>query len=161
MIYRHALVSETRLAIDKLRHTEPPLLHTCRQIRAEASSIFHLENKFAVHLYDLPECLVPPRHHWVWSHTQPGEVVIVSLHNHLRWPAVKYWLYAVHVSTIKFRRFETGTRSMNNIVNDALRIVRRERGKLWEDTKWALERHKVRSVIHDGIDSRRTGSISP
>jgi hypothetical protein len=125
-------------------------------------SIFylHLENKLEVHQYDLPERLVLPAHHWVWSKTQPVEVVVVSLHNHLRCQALRCWLYDVHVGLIQLRRFETGTRSMNNILDDALRIVRRERDKSLEDTKWTLERRKVRSVTHEGTDSRRIESIS-
>lgn len=51
-IYRYCLNTSTPPAVTHTGITEPSLLHTNKQIRHEAITIFYLENSFAVHMHD-------------------------------------------------------------------------------------------------------------
>lgn len=53
-IYRYALHSERGIEIDKVRWSihQPPLLKTCKTIRAEALRLFYMENKISTNIHD-------------------------------------------------------------------------------------------------------------
>ena len=51
-IYRFALVEKDSIELGNPGFTEPPLLMTSKQIRAEAIQIFHIENNFIMLLRD-------------------------------------------------------------------------------------------------------------
>lgn len=52
-IYYLALAEPQTTIINSLKHTQPGLLQTCKQIRNEASSIYYGENCFALEIWDL------------------------------------------------------------------------------------------------------------
>lgn len=59
MIYRHAIVTDDRVLINKsLGIPEPGLLSVCKVLRSETCTMFHLENKFTCVVRDYDPAVV-------------------------------------------------------------------------------------------------------
>lgn len=68
-IYEYVLVNRClKITVSKEKHSQPPLLETCRQLREEASGIFYSQNELKMDVQQFSQGKeLPKKHHWLWQ----------------------------------------------------------------------------------------------
>lgn len=151
-IYRSCLTDASRFSI-KLDDSFkiPDLLQVSRQIRSEASSIFFLENMFAVDFSDF-NCSIyraftkQPLVAEILNDRRTGHVVMypaVPHENNMVWKNLLEWLKLSHDDVWAPRPFATNFLQRRDVAAHAFDIVARMRGKLpWVQIEEVLEVYK-------------------
>jgi hypothetical protein len=153
-IYRFALHSERTIEVDKLRWPlhQPPLLKTCKTIRAEALRLFYTENKISTNIHDWDPIVKYRFQQLMAIHNIRPQ----HLHHYFtgvpNWKNLTDWLRAVHQGRIGAISDAVGkTRPIERkIVGIMFKIVRKAAGvSVWAQVEDLLVAHRELLGMND------------
>ncbi|KAK5117158.1 hypothetical protein LTR85_008926 [Meristemomyces frigidus] len=145
-IYRYTLLSDDVIVIDGTNHDEPYLLHTSRQVRKEALSIYREENKFVIAVVDLRMEL--PASHWVSR--VPVKRRGLDVHGKLSWANLLQWLEQYHSRQSNVGMGGNATYAMARVLGRAFRIVEALIKTPWATVEEVLEQWRGTVVDMEG-----------
>ena len=151
MIYYHVLVGENEvISIDSQDCDQPALLKTCRQIRAEASSIFYEENKlFKIQINDLK--VEPQFGHWFWKETRKGCAGFFNT-GRANWNNLKHWLCLLHNEDVAMGELWFDDDDLDVQMYALFEAVEQLRGVPWKTAEKVLESFKLGIELTMGQD---------
>jgi hypothetical protein len=153
-IYRFALHSERTIEVDKVRWPlhQPPLLKTCKTIRAEALRLFYTENKISTNIHDWDPIVKYRFQQLMAIHNIRPQ----HLHHYFtgvpNWKNLTDWLRAVHQGRIGAISDAVGkTRPIERkIVGIMFKIVRKAAGvSVWAQVEDLLVAHRELLGMND------------
>ncbi|KAK3722639.1 hypothetical protein LTR37_002209 [Vermiconidia calcicola] len=121
--YGYVLVDDI-IKLDSTRHTEPELLHTCKQVRKEAIRIYYAENRFEILVPDYDSSLLLQ-----WSQKAVQ----------LPW-----------ITTHPPSQAPSGTSVEGLVVGGMFHLVRTSQNQPWDYVKKLLEEQRLILIALDG-----------
>ena len=153
-IYRYALHSDRNIEIDKARWSihQPPLLKTCKTIRAEALRLFYIENKISTNIHDWDPIVKFRFQQLMLSHNIRPQ----QLHHYFtgvpNYQNLYQWLQAVHQGRIGVISDAVGKPRPieRKIVGVMFKIVRKATGvSAWSQVEDLLVAHRELLGVND------------
>ena len=135
-IYAYTLIDgELCTSIAENEYSEPGLLQTCRQIRGEASPIFH-NRWFWLEAPNLEPC--PQLAHRLWTKVPPHDIII-SHRGTLKFSVLKIWLKWTHRCGLRPGAFVSDNDECEFAVRKLFEIAEEMSGHSWTTTERILE----------------------
>jgi hypothetical protein len=153
-IYRYALHSERGIEIDKVRWSihQPPLLKTCKTIRAEALRLFYMENKISTNIHDWDPIVKYKFQQLMAFHNVRPQQLNHYFTGGPNWKNLMDWLQAVHQGRIGAISDAVGKqRPMERkLVGLMFKIVRKATGvSAWSHVEDLLVAHRELLGMND------------
>jgi hypothetical protein len=153
-IYRYALHSERGIEIDKVRWSthQPPLLKTCKTIRAEALRLFYIKNKISTNIHDWDPIVKYKFQQLMASHGIRPQQLNHYFTGGPNWKNLMDWLQAVHQGRIGAISDAVGKqRPMERkLVGLMFKIVRKATGvSAWSHVEDLLVAHRELLGMND------------
>ena len=159
-IYGYVLVDDI-IKLDSTGHTEPELLHTCKQVRKEAIRIYYAENRFEILVPDYDSSLLLQWSRKAVQLALDHNVYVVCRifcqhHPQPDWPKLLLWLERVFANSIPHScrhppsQAPSGTSVEGLVVGGMFHLVRTSQNQPWDYVKKLLEEQRLILIALDG-----------